>query len=116
MVCLGGYGTHWVPSVQLDELCVMLWDMVRYFNYDIRSPYNRDAALWVANQTTILFPTDSRPLRDVRMAQGRIEAPNGKLEGKSNGSDSVGDLSGRSTHARRPFANTAATRWDILSP
>ena len=28
MVCLGGYGTHWVPSVQLDELCIMLWDMV----------------------------------------------------------------------------------------
>ncbi len=27
MVCLGGYGTHWVPSVQLDELCIMLWDM-----------------------------------------------------------------------------------------
>ena len=27
MVCLGGYGTHWVPSVQLDELCMMLWDM-----------------------------------------------------------------------------------------
>ena len=48
MVCLGGYGTHWVPSVQLDELCVMLWDMARYHNYDIRSPYNRDAALWVA--------------------------------------------------------------------
>ncbi len=55
MVCLGGYGTHWVPSVQLDELCVMLWDMARYYNYDIRSPYNRDAALWVANQTAILF-------------------------------------------------------------
>ena len=32
MVCLGGYGTHWVPSVQLDELCVMLWDMARYHN------------------------------------------------------------------------------------
>ncbi len=60
MVCLGGYGTHWVPSVQLDELCVMLWDMARYHNYDIRSPYNRDAALWVANQTTFLFPTDPR--------------------------------------------------------
>ena len=56
MVCLGGYGTHWVPSVQLDELCMMLWDMARYHNYDIRSPYNRDAALWVANQTTFLFP------------------------------------------------------------
>ena len=59
MVCLGGYGTHWVPSVQLDELCIMLWDMARYHNYDIRSPYNRDAALWVASQTTFLFPTRS---------------------------------------------------------
>jgi ubiquitin-protein ligase len=74
LVCLGGYGTHWVPSVQLDELCTMLWDMTRYHNYDIRSPYNRDAALWVANQTSILFPTDTRALRDLRVAQGRIEA------------------------------------------
>jgi ubiquitin-protein ligase len=116
MVCLGGYGTHWVPSVQLDELCVMLWDMARYFNYDIRSPYNRDAALWVANQTTILFPTDSRPLRDVRMAQGRIEASNGKLEGKSNGSDSVSGASGRWARLDRSAANAVAGRWDILSP
>ena len=78
MVCLGGYATHWVPSLQLDELCVMLWDMVRYHNYDVRSPYNRDAALWVASQTTILFPTDNRPLRDLRAALGRIEpAPAG---------------------------------------
>ena len=72
MVCLGGYGTHWVPSVQLDELCTMLWDMVRYHNYDIRSPYNRDAALWVAQQQTIRFPTDVRPLRDLRAALGRV--------------------------------------------
>lgn len=74
MVCLGGYGTHWVPSVQLDELCTMLWDMVRYHNYDIRSPYNRDAALWVANQTSILFPTDGRAIRDLRVALGRVES------------------------------------------
>jgi len=74
MVCLGGYGTHWVPSVQLDELCIMLWDMVRYHNYDIRSPYNRDAALWVASQATFRFPTDGRPLRDLRAALGRIPA------------------------------------------
>lgn len=72
MVCLGGYGTHWVPSLMLDELCVMLWDMARYHNYDIRSPYNREAALWVANQTTYRFPMDSRPLRDRRVALGRI--------------------------------------------
>lgn len=74
LVCLGGYGTHWVPSLHLDELCVMLWDIVRFHNYDIRSPYNRDAALWTANQTTYTFPTDGRALRDVRIAQGRIES------------------------------------------
>src|SRR5271157_1382825 len=114
MVCLGGYGTHWVPSVQLDELCMMLWDMARYFNYDIRSPYNRDAALWVANQTSILFPTDSRPLRDLRVAQGRVEASNEKSKGKSNGSD--GDSSGRSTRAGRPSSDASGTRWDGRSP
>ncbi|MEJ7638198.1 MAG: ubiquitin-conjugating enzyme E2, partial [Singulisphaera sp.] len=43
LVCLGGYGTHWVPSLHLDELCTMLWDMARYFTDDIRSPYNREA-------------------------------------------------------------------------
>ena len=73
MVCLGGYGTHWVPSLNLDELCGMLWDMARFHNYDVRSPYNRDAALWVANQTAFPFPTDARPLRDLRAAIGRVE-------------------------------------------
>ena len=61
MVCLGGYGTHWVPSLNLDELCIMLWDMARFHNYDIRSPYNREAALWAANQSTFLFPLDPPP-------------------------------------------------------
>jgi ubiquitin-protein ligase len=74
MVCLGGYGTHWVPSLNLDELCGMLWDMARFHNYDIRSPYNREAALWVANQTSYLFPLDPRPLRDLRVALGRVES------------------------------------------
>lgn len=73
LVCLGGYGTHWVPSLHLDALCVMLWDMARYHNYDIRSPYNRDAALWAANQTAFAFPIDARPLRDRRVALGRVE-------------------------------------------
>jgi ubiquitin-protein ligase len=72
MVCLGGYGTHWAPSIQLDELCNMLWDMARYHNYDIRSPYNREAALWVSHQTAFRFPLDGRPLRDLRAALGRV--------------------------------------------
>lgn len=73
MICLGAYGTHWVPSLMLDELCVMLWDMARYQNYDIRSPYNREAALWTANQTAHKFPMDGRSLRDLRTGAPRIE-------------------------------------------
>ncbi len=64
VVCLGGYGTHWVPSLNLDELCQMLWDMIRYKNLDVESPYNREAASWVKTQKTYAFPIDARPLRD----------------------------------------------------
>ena len=64
VVCLGGYGTYWVPSLALDELCGMLWDMIRYENYDETSPYNREAAAWAKNQTYYSLPIDRRPLRD----------------------------------------------------
>jgi hypothetical protein len=63
IVCLGGYSTYWVPSLQLDQLCEMLWDMIRYENYDVESPYNREAAQWARTQTTYAFPLDPRPLR-----------------------------------------------------
>jgi len=64
VVCLGGYGTYWVPSLALDELCGMLWDMIRYENFDETSPYNREAAAWAKNQTFFRLPIDGRPLRD----------------------------------------------------
>jgi hypothetical protein len=64
VVCLGGYSTHWVPSLQLDELCTMLWDMIRYENFDVDSPYNRAAAQWAREQTTYALPLDRRTLRD----------------------------------------------------
>jgi ubiquitin-protein ligase len=64
VVCLGGYGTYWVPSLTLDELCGMLWDMIRYDNYDENSPYNRDAAQWLKTQGQYRLPLDERPLRD----------------------------------------------------
>ena len=64
VVCLGGYGTNWVPSLQLDELCVMLWDMIRYQNYDVESPYNREAAMWAREQIDFRLPLDDRSLRD----------------------------------------------------
>ncbi len=64
VVCLGGYGTHWVPSLNLDELCGMLWDMIRYANFDVESPYNREAALWAKTQDSFPLPIDERSLRD----------------------------------------------------
>lgn len=69
VVCLGGYGTYWVPSVTLDELCTMLWDMIRYKNFDPESPYNRQAALWAKQHSSSRFPIDPRPIRN-KVAQG----------------------------------------------
>lgn len=65
VVCLGGYGTHWVPSLTLDEMSTMLWDMIRYKNFDIQSPYNREAALWARDQRVHSFPLDDRDIRDL---------------------------------------------------
>lgn len=76
-VCLGGYGTYWVPSLTLDELCHMLWDMVRYENYDETSPYNREAALWTKTQAEHRLPLDPRPLRD-RLAGAAAPRANGE--------------------------------------
>ncbi len=64
VVCLGGFGAHWVPSLQLDKLCCMLWDMIRYKNLDTSSPFNREAAAWATTQQQFRFPIDTRPLRD----------------------------------------------------
>lgn len=63
LVCLGGYSTHWVPSLRLDDLCLMLWDMIRYRNFDISSPYNRMAAEWAKTQRHFILPLDPRSLR-----------------------------------------------------
>jgi hypothetical protein len=72
VVCLGGYSTHWAPSLRLDELCVMLWDIARYANYDVDSPYNRAAAHWARTQTQFRFPIDPRPLRDQSMRSATL--------------------------------------------
>ena len=63
-VCLGGYSTNWVPSLGLAELCEMLWDMVRYANYDPKSAYNYAAGRWCETQTLFDMPVDKRSLRD----------------------------------------------------
>jgi ubiquitin-protein ligase len=63
-VCLGGYTTHWVPSLKLMDLCEMLWEMLRYANYDTRNPFNPAAAAWARKQAPGTFPLDPRFLRD----------------------------------------------------
>lgn len=73
VVCLGGYGTYWVPSLALDELCGMLWDMIRFENFDETSPYNREAAAWAKNQSFFRLPIDDRPLRDRLTAKKSID-------------------------------------------
>ena len=82
VVCLGGYGTHWVPSLTLSEMCTMLWDMIRYKNFDTESPYNREAALWAKTQSRITFPVDRRSIRD------RIEKSEVAPEHRPVGTDS----------------------------
>ncbi len=63
-VCLGGYSTNWVPSLQLSELCEMLWDMVRYANFDPKSAYNYAAGRWSETQSQFELPVDPRSMRD----------------------------------------------------
>ena len=77
VVCLGGYGTHWAPSLSMAELCTMLWDMIRYENFDTESPYNREAASWAKLQLRSAFPIDARSIRD------KISHPHGVVD-KSN--------------------------------
>ena len=74
IVCLGGYGTHWVPSLTLDELCNMIWDMVRMKNFDIASPYNREASVWLRDQSIFQFPLDPRALRNLVQIEAEVTA------------------------------------------
>lgn len=72
VVCLGAYGQHWAPSVTLEELVGMLWDMVRYANFDVDSPYNREAAVWAKTVDKSRFPLDARPLRDITAGHANV--------------------------------------------
>lgn len=114
LVCLGGYNTHWVPSLQLDELCEMLWDMARYHNYDLRSPYNREAALWAASQSTFAFPMDHRPLRDLRAARGRIDEAEAVRTFVPDDSVMMIDESDSEPSPREPVPSRAEPPPDVL--
>lgn len=81
-VCLGGWGTNWAPSLLLDKLCEMLWDMARFANYDTRSPFNHLAAQWLRSQRQFRFPIDHRELRDRPLSAP--QCPNPSEQSRSN--------------------------------
>ncbi len=76
-VCMGGYTSHWSPSIRLADLCRMLWDMLRYANFDVGDPYNREAADWARDQDRFRFPLSDAPLRDRVAGSGSPAAPGG---------------------------------------
>ena len=108
VVCLGGYGTHWVPSLTLDEMSTMLWDMIRYENFDIQSPYNREAALWARDQRQFKFPLDNRDIRDrinspVTELRSNVEPPKKAEQPKSKSVlGAIGSLAGRFRNRSEP--------------
>ena len=111
VVCLGGYGTHWVPSLRLDELCNMLWDMIRYKNYDVDSPYNREAAHWARSVVGLQpFPMDERPLRDL-IADGIVDSDDFKIEplDKNDGVQFIDPTHDQTDFQNQSLGNNQAT-------
>ena len=91
----------------------MLWDMIRYENYDETSPYNRDAANWIKNQIHYRLPLDPRPLRDRKAGYGEpiaadIVADKPKAKTKVKKESSAGRWRGGST-AEAPPVRTPPT-------
>ena len=97
VVCMGGYGSNWVPSLTLDEMITMLWDMIRYKNFDSNSPYNREAAAWTQSQTDFQFPIDTRSIRDRVSCQTNENVPR------------------KPTKKTEPIKARKASPWGILS-
>ena len=97
VVCMGGYGSNWVPSLTLDEMITMLWHMIRYKNFDSDSPYNREAAAWTQSQTDFKFPIDTRSIRDRISCQTNQNVPR------------------KPTKKNEPIKARKASPWGILS-
>lgn len=63
-VCLLG---HWGAKTHLDDVCIWLWDMVRYRLYNLDDPLDSNASRWAA-QDQERFPLDPFDLRAVASA------------------------------------------------
>ena len=117
VVCLGGYGTHWVPSLTLDEMSTMLWDMIRYKNFDIQSPYNREAALWARDQRMYHFPLDDRDIRDLvnkpKKPDNQFETSDTSVDDESENGKSVFEVLGALASRFRDRTNRNEDEDDV---
>ena len=88
----------------------MLWDMIRFENYDETSPYHREAAGWIKNQEEFRMPLDTRPLRD-RLAGYAPRPVASPVFGKP--------VQARSTESATPYSlqpTASAVRVDRAAP
>jgi len=74
---------YWAPSKSLADLVMMLYDMVRYENYNVKSPLDTEAANW-ANKNAARFPVDSRPLTKPEIQISIAEASEQSEEGSES--------------------------------
>jgi len=78
-------------------MITMLWDMIRYKNFDSNSPYNREAAAWTQSQTDFAFPIDTRSIRDRVSCQTNENVPR------------------KPTKTNKPIKARKESPWGILS-
>jgi hypothetical protein len=88
----------------------MLWDMVRYENFDETSPYNREAAAWAKGQTFFRLPIDSRPLRDKLARSKRLDEYLSPLPAPHIAPQPSKLAAPWTSHGGSPFRQPAASR------
>ena len=89
----------------------MLWDMVRYENYDETSPYNREAAAWAKNQKQFRLPIDNRPLRNKLAQKSAIDD---LLPPINISLPASRPLAGKSPHGSSPFRAAPPPTAEVL--
>lgn len=65
-VVLPDIGMSWQKDLTVDIVIERIWDLIRLATIDIDNAINRAAARWLAGQTAIELPLDSRGLSPAR--------------------------------------------------
>lgn len=77
-VCLGVLGKRYRPGLGLARITLMLWEMVRFQNFDMTNALNKEAAQWTVHQENWRFIREmggspfQGPLRDFQVQVEKI--------------------------------------------